>query len=288
MPDTRLLRREHAVVPLLAESLTEGLFILAQRLGESGALRDPAAIERAFSEQRGKSAVRAGPDIALPHYRTDAVDGVVVAIGVAPQPLRTADAEWLPGPRIVTLVLAPTDAATLYLQAVSALARAFRQSEVVEQLKQAASVTDLFAIPALASLEIAPVLTARNVMITTDDAATPDTPVRDAVERMLRSGARALAVVGDKGEVMGIVNEADVLQGVVLRRSRSNSGDLVAPLKVRDLMTRSVLCLADTASLEEVANLMINKDVGEIPVVAEGKLVGLVRRGDILRRLYGR
>jgi CBS domain-containing protein len=37
-----------------------------------------------------------------------------------------------------------------------------------------------------------------------------------------------------------------------------------------------------------VANIMINKDVEEVPVVAEGRLTGIVRRGDILRTLYGR
>jgi CBS domain-containing protein len=40
--------------------------------------------------------------------------------------------------------------------------------------------------------------------------------------------------------------------------------------------------------LDEVANLMINKDVEQFPVVSEGKLTGFLSRADIIRKLFGR
>jgi IMP dehydrogenase len=78
------------------------------------------------------------------------------------------------------------------------------------------------------------------------------------------------------------------MRGLGLDRTHPASDSLLPPLKVRDVMTRSVMCTADRANLDEVANIMINKDVEEVPVVAEGQLSGIVRRGDILRTLYGR
>jgi len=283
--EARLLRRDHVVVPLRATSLAEATASLTAILGEAGALADPAAIERALAHGKGRGAVRIAPDIALPHYRTDAVHHVVIGLGVSMDPLATDDPDWSPGPRVVALVLAPTDATTLYLQAVSTIARALRQPETVDGLLAARSVDDVFDLPVLAELELRPARAVREIMTGPSDTTRPDTLVRDAVDVMLQTGARALAVTGDKAEVLGIINEADIMRGL---RQRRPDEPLVPPLRVRDVMSRTVLCVADTAPLDEVAEIMINKDVGEIPVVAAGRLVGLVRRVDVLRTLYGR
>ena len=56
---------------------------------------------------------------------------------------------------------------------------------------------------------------------------------------------------------------------------------------VRDLMSRQVLCVAPGQPLAEVASLMSNKDVDRVPVVREGRLVGFLTRGDIVRKLIG-
>jgi CBS domain-containing protein len=56
---------------------------------------------------------------------------------------------------------------------------------------------------------------------------------------------------------------------------------------VRDVMTRQVLCVSPDQPLAEVASLMTNKDVDRVPVVREGRLVGFLTRGDIVRKLIG-
>lgn len=50
-------------------------------------------------------------------------------------------------------------------------------------------------------------------------------------------------------------------------------------------MTRQVLCVAPEQPVAQVAALMINKDVERLPVVREGRLVGFLTRGDIVRKL---
>jgi CBS domain-containing protein len=52
-------------------------------------------------------------------------------------------------------------------------------------------------------------------------------------------------------------------------------------------MTRQVLCVSPDQPVAEVASLMLNKDVDHVPVVKEGRLVGLLTRGDIVRKLTG-
>jgi CBS domain-containing protein len=56
---------------------------------------------------------------------------------------------------------------------------------------------------------------------------------------------------------------------------------------VRDVMTRQVLCVGPEQPAAEVAALMSNKDVERVPVVREGRLVGFLTRGDIVRKLIG-
>jgi CBS domain-containing protein len=56
---------------------------------------------------------------------------------------------------------------------------------------------------------------------------------------------------------------------------------------VRDVMSRQVMCVAPEQPIAEVASLMSNKDVDRVPVVREGRLVGFLTRGDIVRKLIG-
>jgi CBS domain-containing protein len=60
-----------------------------------------------------------------------------------------------------------------------------------------------------------------------------------------------------------------------------------AARSVRDVMSRQVMCVAPEQPIAEVASLMSNKDVDRVPVVREGRLVGFLTRGDIVRKLIG-
>jgi CBS domain-containing protein len=61
----------------------------------------------------------------------------------------------------------------------------------------------------------------------------------------------------------------------------------VRPRQVRDVMTRQVLCVRPDQPVAEVAAMMSNKDVDRVPVVSDGRLVGFLTRGDIVRKLIG-
>jgi CBS domain-containing protein len=90
---------------------------------------------------------------------------------------------------------------------------------------------------------------------------------------MVRRRINALPVVGQRAG-----DEADSpRRAAALRDTR-----------VRDIMSRSVLCIAEEMGLNEVATLMINKDVEQVPVVSDGRLVGVLTRSDIIRKLFGR
>ncbi len=290
-----LLPRGRIIVPLEAETLREALGTLVGSLAIEGVVQDPEAVARLLAAAGQRDFVPIGRHVALPHLRTDLVDSLVVALGIAPRPLHTRDTGGELEPEIIVLVLAPPGAATLYLQTVSALARFFRQPGVVDRIRHARSADEIVELPELRGLRIQPRLIVRDIMTQRVDSVSPETSIRAAVDLMVRHRLRAIPVVGEKEEVLGIISEWDIMRALLPHLPRAGGeegGDagVAIPdnLKVREIMSRSVLCISEEMGVDEAANTMINKDVEQFPVVSEGRLTGFLTRGDIIRKLFGR
>jgi CBS domain-containing protein len=120
-----------------------------------------------------------------------------------------------------------------------------------------------------------------------------DTLLREAARDMVRSGISALPVIEADGMLVGMLSERELMRHMLSLASingstpRPQSGVERARRTVRDVMTRQVLCVSPDQPLAEVASLMTNKDVDRVPVVEEGRLVGFLTRGDIVRKLIG-
>jgi CBS domain-containing protein len=91
---------------------------------------------------------------------------------------------------------------------------------------------------------------------------------------MLREGIRQLPVV-ENGELVGIVSERDL---------RAHSGYLERT-KVDAAMTYSALTVAPTETALRAAHLLIERKFNALPVIENGRLVGIVSRTDLLRLL---
>lgn len=292
-----ILRPEHVIAPLGADTLRAAVMALVQRLVDTGAISHPERLERLLTEDRVRDVVHVGDRVLLPHLRTLAVDRLVVAVGVSPAPLRSSDGKAEGEEQVVVLVLAPPSAAHHYLQMVAALARALRSDEVVDRLVHAASPDDVLAIPEIRDLTVQPRLIVRDIMTQRVYRVFPNSPVREVVELMSRHELKAVPVVGEKREVLGVVTDRDLLRHLLPSILALGTGERIEPnpeerergdTPVREIMSRSVLCISEDQGLADVVSIMINKDVERLPVVSEGKLTGFLTRGDILRKLFGR
>ncbi len=288
-----LLRPEHIVVPLAADNVREAVRALAERLAASGALARPEAIEAVYDERRIRDIIHVGSHVLLPHLRSDAVGGLLIALGVTPRPIAAGAEDASATARIVVLVLAAHSASNLYLQTVAALARALRKDATVRALLDADSSADVLEVAALWNTAIPPRLTVRDVMTPRVYRASADTPVRVVLEIAARHKLRAVPVVGEEREVLGMVTDRDLLRHLLprVRRVEGESGGAEgeAPpseTPVREIMSRSVMCISEDQGLAEVAAIMVNKDVERLPVVSEGRLTGFLTRGDIIRKLF--
>lgn len=294
---TEVLRREHVLAPLPVETFRAAVAALVQRLVETGAVQRPEKLDRLTSEERIRDVVHVGDRVLLPHLRSEAVDRLVVAVGVTPEPLRSALGAQEGREQVIVLVLAPPSAANHYLQVVAALARALRDDAVVDRLIAAGSPDELLAIPDIGELVVQPRLTVRDIMTQRVFRVFPDTPVRELLELMSRNEIKAVPVVNEKREVLGVVTDRDLLRHLLPNTVRAGPGDRpeqrveekgLLEVPIREIMSRSVLCISEDQGLAEIVSLMVNKDVERMPVVTEGRLVGFLTRGDVLRKLYGR
>jgi acetoin utilization protein AcuB len=117
----------------------------------------------------------------------------------------------------------------------------------------------------------------------------PQTRMLDARQRMLEERIRHLVVV-DEGRVVGIVTDRDIrlnLPSPATSLSVWEINYLLAQLTVGGVMTASVIVVEPERPIAEAARIMIDHKIGALPVVDDGRLVGIVTESDFVRALAG-
>jgi tRNA nucleotidyltransferase (CCA-adding enzyme) len=125
--------------------------------------------------------------------------------------------------------------------------------------------------------EIKPSVTAHEIMSSPVKTILPSTTMKSAAAIMLRYGHTGLPVVED-GKLLGIISRRDIDKAL-------HHGLGHAPVKA--YMSKNVKTASITTSLSEIQNLMIENNIGRLPILKDGKLVGIVTRSDVLSRIHG-
>ena len=119
---------------------------------------------------------------------------------------------------------------------------------------------------------------ARDLMQTRIVAVTRQYGARD-VSILIQSGTFSGVPVIDPGNhLVGIVTEFDVLKALLAKK------DLFT-LKAEDIMTQNPVTVEETATAEVIIQRMIQHEIIRIPVVRDGKLLGIISRTDLLTHL---
>jgi CBS domain-containing protein len=296
-----LLSPRRVVVPLQAATLADGMRILVDACVADGRVADRARLDQAIRESWPEDTMSIGPHAWLPHFRTDAVRGVVVALGIAPAELTAPGSE--PGRRMVLLVIASPGEAAGYLQTVAAFARALARPEVATGLLAAGSAEEILRLSPLAEIELQGNLLVRDIMTTQVVSVGPDLSLGEAARILMSHGVESVPVVASSGEVLGLLSHRELLRHLVPSYVQQlTTGELPAAARgvsppraldprgtpVREAMARNVLCVAEDQSVADVAQLLAAKDVGRVPVVKDGVLRGFLTRQDIVRKVLGR
>jgi acetoin utilization protein AcuB len=115
---------------------------------------------------------------------------------------------------------------------------------------------------------------------------TPDASVHDAFRIMRDKGIHYLPVVNKRGKLIGIVTRTDLLRAspsAATTLTVFEANYLLAHLQVKEVMTSPPLTVLEDGPLEEAAQLMVEKEIGCLPVMRDGELVGIITESDIFR-----
>ncbi len=115
---------------------------------------------------------------------------------------------------------------------------------------------------------------AKEVMNRIVTAATRDTTARDLAVKLLSGMYSGLPVV-DGGKVVGVVTEFDLLKAI-------REGKALHKIIAEDIMTKDPICVEEETHVEEIIKIMTEHNIIRVPVIKDGKLIGVISRCDIL------
>jgi len=120
-------------------------------------------------------------------------------------------------------------------------------------------------------------LTARDLMSSPVRTIRPETTIEEAQRILLRYGHSGLSVVDTQGQLVGIISRRDL--DIAFHHGFSH-----APVK--GYMTINLKTITPDTTLPQIESLMVTYDIGRLPVLEDGQLVGIVTRTDVLRELH--
>jgi CBS domain-containing protein len=121
-------------------------------------------------------------------------------------------------------------------------------------------------------------LTARDIMTENVITIRPECTIQEAIELLLSERISGLPVVDERGRLIGIVTEFAMLAVAYDERVLNDT--------VAQHMTTDLLTVEASDLVRKVADMCVVHRVRRVPVLDNGKLVGLIARADVLRAIY--
>ena len=145
-------------------------------------------------------------------------------------------------------------------------------------------------------------MNARDVMNKPVVTVHPDTPTREIARLLLDKHISAVPVVNDDGAAVGIVSEGDLIRperaALAARQSWLEilaEGEPIAPELVawlhsqhqtaRAVMSAPAITVGEDTELGEIARVLVTHRIKRVPVVRDGRVTGIIARGDLLRAM---
>jgi CBS domain-containing protein len=286
-----LLQDEWVAVPIDAQNFGGALSSLEGALEEGPPSGDSGVgLLAAFHEDGNGEVVRVTDAVVLAAASTELVTGLSVTVGLAEEPFVVDTAGTEGTARVLMLVLSPASLARARGTVVPTLTRILRESPRIRELLSKRTAPDPAAFTEALNAELHGRLLVEDAVTPVRFRVYPETPLGAVVDLLVGHGLEKIPVVGASHELLGIITSGDIL-GELLPRWRTGEGKPTEDIHrraARDLMQRSVMCVSEEQSLLDAAHLMVNRHVGDLPVVREGVLVGFLEQETVLRTLFMR
>ena len=116
----------------------------------------------------------------------------------------------------------------------------------------------------------------KELMTTDVSCVRPDATIINVAKQMRRENIGSLPICNDKGEILGIITDRDM----VIRSLASDSVKITAG----DIMSTNIVTVAPEMNIHDAAILFSKHQVRRLPVTSSGKLVGIIAMADLARR----
>ena len=146
-------------------------------------------------------------------------------------------------------------------------------------------------------------LTAKDIMTSDVITVQMQTTVKELAEILWKNRISGTPVLDDEGKVVSVVTENDLIDQskkvhiptmislldsvIFLESSKKTEKEIkkMAGNTVQDICAVELISVSEDISLDEVATIMAEKKVHTLPVISDGKLVGVIGKSDIIRSL---
>jgi CBS domain-containing protein len=112
---------------------------------------------------------------------------------------------------------------------------------------------------------------AREIMTRNVFTISPEASVQEIAQLLSRKSISGVPVIDKDGQIIGIVTEADIIGKV-------NREDMC----VADIMSPEIIFVTEDTQVGQIAMLLVERKIKRVPVMRDGKLVGIVCRADIV------
>ena len=112
----------------------------------------------------------------------------------------------------------------------------------------------------------------------------PDLPMAEALEQMRQADVHRFPVLDKRGKLVGIVTHTDLLYAAPSSVTSLNVWEvtyLLNRVQVKEVMTRDVITVKEDCPIEDAARLMRDNEIGGLPVLRDGELVGIITESDL-------
>lgn len=113
---------------------------------------------------------------------------------------------------------------------------------------------------------------------------TKEVPVQEALARMLKDKVRRYPVVDAKGKLIGIVTDSDLMNASPSEATTLSVWEvnfLLSKITVERVMASKVISVSEDTTIEEAARIMADSRIGGLPVLRDGRLVGIITETDL-------
>lgn len=142
---------------------------------------------------------------------------------------------------------------------------------------------------------------AKEIMTVNVISVKKEDTVENVIKLLMDNNISGMPVIDEDNRVIGIVTEGDLIYRskklqipsyftildsyIFLENPKTINEQLrkMVGYKVEDIMTEDVIMVDEDEEVEEIATIMTSKKINRVPVVKDGKLVGIVSRRDIIR-----